>query len=230
MDTSSDDGADIVQLEMNLVALGYDPAGTMTVDDHFDSDTKAVVKAWQRGYGMEVTGAVALGSVVFVRAESTVSGVNVAVGKAVGDGDGILSLAASSEVVVIDVPDGDEAYLVPGLVVNVGSGEGTVTLLRSTVRDGAVVVQAVITPTALLEGVSTGSAVKVTITLSNLDGVLTVPTEALVSRIDGSYAVQVVASDGSNPFVSVELLGVSGSKAAIRGDGIAAGTEVLQPL
>jgi hypothetical protein len=219
-----------MQLEMSLVALGYDPDGTMTVDTRFDSDTKAVVRAWQEGYGIEVTGVVDLGAVVFVGSDITVTGTDVAVGDEVGDGDAILSLSAASQQVVIDVPDGDEAYLVPGLVVKIGSGEGTVTLLRSIERDSAVVVQAVITPTGVIEGASNGSSVKVTIALSNLDGVLLVPTEALVSRIDGSYAVQVQADDGTNSFVAVELLGVSGSSAAIRGDGIEAGAQVLQPV
>ena len=59
---------------------------------------------------------------------------------------------------------------------------------------------------------------------------LLVPTEALVSRLDGSYAVQVVADDGTSTFVDVELLGVSGSAAGVRGEGLTAGSEVLQPV
>ena len=230
LDTSSDDGIDIMQLEMSLVALGYDPDGTMTVDTHFDSDTKAVVKAWQEGYGIEVTGVVDLGSVVFVGADITVTGTDVVVGDEVGDGDAILSLSAASQQVVIDVPDGDEAYLVPGLVVKIGSGEGTVTLLRSIERDGAVVVQAVITPTGEIEGANNGSTVTVTIALQQSRRRAAGADRGLVSRIDGSYAVQVLADDGTSSFVAVELLGVSGSSAAIRGDGIEAGTQVLQPV
>lgn len=230
LDTSSEDGIDVLQLEMDLTALGYDPDSRMTIDTEFDSDTKAVVKAWQAGYGMEVTGSVALGSVVFVGGETTVAGVAVAVGDEVGDGDSILSLSAASQQVVIDVPDGAEAYMVPGLSVKVGSGDGTVTLLRSLERDGSVVVQAVITPAAAIEGADNGSSVKVTVTTTSLDGVLLVPTEALVSRLDGSYAVQVVADDGTSTFVDVELLGVSGSAAGVRGEGLTAGSEVLQPV
>jgi hypothetical protein len=229
LDADSEDGNDILQLEMNLVALGYDPDGTMTVDATYDSDTTAVVEAWQAGYGMEVTGAVALGSVVFVPT-STVSQVDVSVGDEVGEGDEVLALSSSSQQVVIDVPDGDEAALVPGLVVKIGGGEGTVTLLRSITRDGSVVVQAVITPSAPVEGVGNGQAITVTVTLGNLDGVLTVPAEALVSRIDGSYALQVVGADGTTSFVDVELLGIAGSQVAVRGEGLSDGTEVLQPL
>lgn len=230
LSTDSDDGIDVLQLEMSLVALGYDPDGTMTVDTTFDRDTAAVVEAWQTGYGMEVTGEVPLGSVVFVGAATTVTEVSAAVGDSVSDGDEMLALSATSQQVVIDVPDGDEAFLVPGLGVQLGSGDGTVTLLRSIDRDGAVVVQAVITPNAPIENATNGQAVNVTVTVTSLDGVLTVPTEALVSRIDGSYAVQVELDDGSRSFLAVDVLGVAGSIAAVRGDGLAAGATVLQPV
>ncbi len=230
LSTDSDDGIDIMQLEMSLVALGYDPAATMTVDTTFDDDTEAVVEAWQAGYGMEVTGEVPLGSVVFVGAATTVTEVTAAVGDSVSDGDEVLALSATSQQVVIDVPEGDEASLVPGLGVRLGSSDGTVTLLRSIDRDGAVVVQAVITPDAPIENATNGQAITVTVTLTSLDSVLTVPTEALVSRIDGSYALQVVLDDGSSSFLAVDVLGVAGSVAAVRGDGLAAGATVLQPV
>ena len=58
---------------------------------------------------------------------------------------------------------------------------------------------------------------------------LLAPAEALVSRLDGSYAVQVQVSDGVTKWVTVELLGVSGANVAIRGDGVSQGTVVLLP-
>lgn len=230
LSTESDNGTDILQLEMSLVALGYDPDATMTIDTSFDNDTEAVVEAWQAGYGIEVTGAVALGSVVFVGTQATVSSVQAASGDRVGDGDAVLALSTDSQQVVIDVPDGDEEHLVPGLIVGLDSGEGTITLLRSVERDGVVVVQAVITPTAPIEGANAGQSIDVRVSVADMNGVLTVPTEALVSRIDGSYALQVVADDGTDSFVAVEVLGVAGATAAVRGEGVTAGMSVLQPL
>jgi peptidoglycan hydrolase-like protein with peptidoglycan-binding domain len=230
LDTSSDDGIDVLQLEEALVALGYDPDGTMKVDTHFTGVTKQVVMDWQAGYGMEQTGEVALGSVAFVEATTIVAAVNVAVGDSVADGDTVLSLASSAQQVVIDVPDGAEAYLTPGLEVTVEGAAATVTLLRSVDRAGEVFVQAVITPNELIADVEIGSTVRVRVTATTISGGLLVPTEALVSRIDGTYALQVLAGDESESFVTVELLGVAGSKAAISGEGIAEGTRVLQPV
>ena len=42
----SDAGADIRQLEENLVALGFDPTGTVTADETFSTTTAAIVEAW----------------------------------------------------------------------------------------------------------------------------------------------------------------------------------------
>ena len=114
-----------------LVALGYDPALKVTVDNHFDSATRTMVKAWQTGLGVEQTGTVTLGSVVFLPSSTTVSAVDQAVGDTVGDGDTVLTLAAPTQEVLVDVPAGDESKVVPGLAVQIGDVQGTVSRLRS---------------------------------------------------------------------------------------------------
>jgi peptidoglycan hydrolase-like protein with peptidoglycan-binding domain len=223
------DGPDVQQLELSLVALGYDRANTMKVDGHFDSNTKAAVQRWQAGYGLTVTGSVTLGSVVFLPSPSVVSAEQTKIGAAVGEGDKILSLAASNQDVVINVPTGDETFVVPGFAVKVGNVDGTVSLLRSATQKGVAVVEAVITPAAPLAGVANGATVKVTIQHDGLTGVLLAPAAALASRLDGSYAVQVVGGNGAASWVPVEVLATANGSIAIRGAGIAEGTKVLQP-
>ena len=230
LSTTSDDGADIAQLEAGLVALGYDPDHKVTIDDHFDSATRTMVKAWQEGLGVETTGTVTLGSVVFLPSSATVGEVAQAVGDTVGDGDTMLTLAAPSQEVIIDVPAGDEAQVVPGLELQIGNVPGTVSRLRSANRDGSVVVEAVITPATPIENATNGSSVKVALTLQNEAGVLIAPAEALVSRLDGTYAVQLQTPDDTAKWLTVELLGVSGGNVAIRGAGLTEGTVVLLPL
>jgi hypothetical protein len=230
LSTTSDDGADIAQLEASLVALGYDPDHKVTIDDQFDSATRTMVKAWQQGLGVETTGTVTLGSVVFLPSSATVSDVAQAVGDTVGDGDTMLTLATPSQEVVIDVPTGDEAQVIPGLQVRIGNTQGTVSRLRSANRDGSVVVEAVITPATPIDNATNGSSVKVGLTLQNESGVLIAPAEALVSRLDGTYAVQLQTSDSTAKWLTVELLGVSGGNVAVRGAGLTEGTVVLLPL
>ena len=45
-----DDGADVRQLEENLVALGFAP-DEMVVDEEFDADTTTAIRAWQESAG-----------------------------------------------------------------------------------------------------------------------------------------------------------------------------------
>jgi hypothetical protein len=178
---------------------------------------------------VEATGVVTLGSVVFLPASTTVSAVARVVGDTVGDGDTVLSLATPTQEVLIDVPAGDEAQVVPGLAVKIGQVQGSVSRLRSADRNGSVIVEAVITPATAIDSAGNGSAVKVTITLAHNSGVLIAPAEALVSRLDGTYAVEEQTADGSTKWLTVELLGVSGGNIAIRGDGLSEGTVLLLP-
>jgi peptidoglycan hydrolase-like protein with peptidoglycan-binding domain len=230
MSTASADGADIAQLEASLVALGYDPDQKVTVDNHFDSATRTMVKAWQNGLGVETTGKVTLGSVVFLPSATTVSTVTHVVGDTVGDGDTMMTLASPTQAVIIDVPAGDEARVVPGLSVGIGNVQGAVSRLRSANRNGSVVVEAVITPATPIANASNGTAVKVKLTLQDQAGVLIAPAEALVSRLDGTYAVQRQTTDGTTKWLTVELLGVSGGNIAIRGTDLTEGTVLLLPV
>lgn len=73
LSTSSDDGADILQLQANLVALGNDPDGQLEVDGDFGSVTARAVERWQEDLGMEPTGEVDLGAVAFVAGPAAVT-------------------------------------------------------------------------------------------------------------------------------------------------------------
>jgi hypothetical protein len=88
---------------------------------------------------------------------------------------------------------------------------------------------AVVTPAAAIAGAGNGSSVKVTITLTDNTGVLIAPAEALVSRLDGTYAVQEKTADGVTKWLTVELLGVSGGNVAIRGADVNEGTTLMLP-
>lgn len=228
LSTSSADGADVLQLESNLRALGFDPDAAMTIDDEFDSDTKAAVERWQAALGVEVTGEVALGTVVFLPTATTVTSTSVAIGDEVGDGSSIVSLEGTTQQVVIDVPTEDQPYVLPGTAVVVAGTPATVESLRSADESGTIAVQAIISPSAHVDAAD-GSAVKVQLTIEQATGVLLVPADALLSKLDGTYALQTAATDGAHEFVTVELLGVSNGKAGVRGDGLADGDTVWVP-
>ena len=74
-----DEGVDVMQLEQALVDLGYDPDGTVTVDETFTGNTEAMVERWQEDIGADVDGIVHLGSVVFIDDASRVGETTYAV-------------------------------------------------------------------------------------------------------------------------------------------------------
>lgn len=79
------EGRDVEQLERNLAALGYSPG---TVDDDFTWETAEAVRDWQEAHGLEATGEVELGRVVFARGPQRVTALEAALGEALGGGAG----------------------------------------------------------------------------------------------------------------------------------------------
>jgi hypothetical protein len=77
------DGRDVRELERGLARLGFDPG---TVDDHYDATTAAAVRAWQGDRGLQKTGSVELGRVVFLPGARRVTDVKVSLGSAAGGG------------------------------------------------------------------------------------------------------------------------------------------------
>jgi peptidoglycan hydrolase-like protein with peptidoglycan-binding domain len=75
------DGPDVGQLNVNLVALGFDPYGAITENSHFSEATAAAVRRWQKAEGLPQTGEVELGRVVFEPSARRVTAVHVAVGE-----------------------------------------------------------------------------------------------------------------------------------------------------
>lgn len=225
-----DDGADVAQLEAALTALGYSDGGELTVDEAWDSHTTAAVKVWQTGLGLDATGDVPLGYVVFVPADTTVTAINTSVGEKVADGDAVLRLATPSQQVVASVPAELRPVVAPGLSVEVSGVAATVTRLGSTTgSDGTVGVVAYITPSGPIAAAD-GSSVSARFTVTDAAGVLLVPVDAVTSRIDGSYAVLALDDTGrSGTWVPIEVHGVANGKVAASGDGLHDGLIVALP-
>ena len=68
-----DVGADVRQLETNLVQLGFDPDRVVTIDNEYTSATADMVAAWEESLGLEATGRVSRSRVVVLGGPSTIS-------------------------------------------------------------------------------------------------------------------------------------------------------------
>jgi peptidoglycan hydrolase-like protein with peptidoglycan-binding domain len=96
-------GVDVLQLETALLALGFDPDGLLTVDGEFTGRTESMVEDWQESLGVEETGRVELGSVVFIPEPTQIIGVEVVTGDVVTDGRVVVDLAGDEPMTGLDV-------------------------------------------------------------------------------------------------------------------------------
>jgi len=62
-DAGMSDGADVAQLTRDLIAFGY--GAGLTQSNHYSSATAAAVQRWQSALGLQATGEIPLGGVVF---------------------------------------------------------------------------------------------------------------------------------------------------------------------
>ncbi len=94
--TASDtSGRDILELNRNLVALGYDPDG-IVVDDTWQAATTAGVEALQVALGETESGSLSLGRVVFLPGDQLVSTLDATVGSTGSSGNGNSSPGTSA--------------------------------------------------------------------------------------------------------------------------------------
>ena len=87
------EGPDVLQLEEALVHMGFDPDESITVDGVFTSATENLVEDWEESLGVDVDGALPLGSVIFIAGPTIVTVVDVEVGDVIGNGQAVLALA-----------------------------------------------------------------------------------------------------------------------------------------
>ncbi len=244
------DGRDVRQLERNLVAMGYGTK-SIKVDRHFGAATERAVKAWQRDLGVDDTGAVELGRVVFLPGQRRVASLEVALGDTVQSGQAILtttsarqevtvavetteqSLFAVGDSVTVELPDGSE---VPGTIASIGTvatSSSDSSEQQQQQQGDQAASDATVDVTVTLDGragVDLDQApVDVEVTSESAENVLAVPVTALVALLGGGYAVEVVDSPERTHLVRVEPGLYAEGYVEVTGEGIDEGTQVVVP-
>lgn len=203
------EGPDVFELESNLVALGYDPDNTVTVDETFTYNTELMVQRWQEAIGVEITGTVEADAGV-VAASPMVLLSSPDVGDQANAAP--LELAPPSDMVVtvpVAVADADEWELgdeATVLLADESSFDAVVTVVGTEITaddDGRtldVTLEPVGSPPDLFDG-----AVTVTTIGEEVRGATVVPTRALVALAEGGFAVEVVDAAGNSTLVGIEI-------------------------
>jgi hypothetical protein len=238
-------GADVAQLNHDLVTLRYlDRSEVDLAWDEFSWATEAAVEKLQEHLGVDQTGKLPLGDVVFLPTPARVTTLRAGLGApASGPVLQASSMARTvrvaldpdlqSEVragnrVTITLPNGSTT---PGRVTSVGK-VATVSSNNSGGSDSGPTVPLQIRPT---DPSATGSLdqalVEVTITDQTVHNVLAVPVYALLARAGGGYSVEVVASDGTHDLVPVRLglFDDAAGRVQVSGSGLAVGQRVVVP-
>ena len=202
-----DDGADVAQLEANLVALAFADGDDLAVDEHFDAGTAAAVEAWQETLGVDPTGRVELGDIVFASAPATVAASHAAVGDPVSPGAHVLDITGDTVLAVGDLParlrDQVEEGSPTEITLADGSAvSGTVRSVASetTRPEGADVTESTVELTVQLDATDStaaraGADAALAVTTATRSDVLTVPVAAIVDGGDGRAAVRIPEDD-----------------------------------
>lgn len=235
------EGDDVEQFEANLAALGY--VG-FDVDEDFTANTAAAVERWQEDRGLEETGVVALGSVVFAPGRIRVDSVSAEEGSATAPGQAVLSFTGTSKAVTVEIDTEDQRLAKKGgeVTVELPNGES----VKGVISDVTTVVRPAEDPNAedetkvevtvdipgkkaqKLAAPFALASVNVTFTVDQRKDVLTVPVAALLALQEGGFGLEVVEG-GTASYVPVETGLFADGKVEVSGEGISRGTVVGMP-
>ncbi len=78
------DGADVLELNRDLVSMGFDPNHEITVNNSWQTGTTDAVERWQGSLGQTETGTISLGQVVFLPGTQRINSVDAVLGSTGG--------------------------------------------------------------------------------------------------------------------------------------------------
>lgn len=229
-------GADVLQLERNLEAMGHAPK-KLEVDRDWDKWTTKAVKRWQKAIGAKRDGRLDGSDVAFLPGAIRVSDAAAELGTVVAPGTPVLDATTAARVVTLDLSASRQDLVAPGQAVTVELPDGSLVAgtvrevgrVASTAQDGTTTVPVTIDvddPSAL--PALDAAPVAVHVTTERREDVLVVPVNALVALLEGGYAVEVIEDhDGSRRYVGVETGLFQDGYVEVEGQGLEVGDTVV---
>lgn len=214
-----EEGPDVEQLEQALADMRLPGYEDMTIDEDFTRVTEDLVEEWQNRLGVEETGVIDMGFVVFIEAPIRISSVNVIEGQTISAQAAAFTITGQDQEIVsnldpadaeivnrldrveVELPDG---RVTPGAVAEVARVATRLTNPQ-TGAPGDPTIEVII---VLLDGEASArfdaAPVDWTITKEVTPNALVVPASALIATVDGGFSVEVV-QEGATTLVPVEV-------------------------
>jgi hypothetical protein len=245
---SATSGADVGNLNYDLVALGYlSSADIASEPDDFTAYTKAAVEELQATLGVTQNGTLALGQVVFLPSAARITGVgqNTVVGGPAQPGSQILTASSTSRVVTIDLDADQQGDVATGDKVTITLPDnqtttGTVTSVGTVATtpsdngngDSSPTITVLVTPDDPgATGTLDQAPVEVSITAASAKNAFIVPVDALLPLASGGYALEVVGAKGVHSLepVTLGLFDDADELVQVSGPGLFAGQRIVIP-
>lgn len=234
-------GADVQHLNAALVALGYAREVDLSpTSDEFGWRTRLAVEELQDDLGVEQTGTLALGTVVFQPTTLRITGVSGTLGAPAGPG-ALLTATSTRHQVTIQLDAAQQSEARRGDPVTITLPDGTTSPGRvSSVGKVASTASGSSTPTIevrvrLLHQAAAGrldqAPVGVQIITARVKNALAVPVNALLALAGGGYAVEVVSPGGAHRLVPVSLglFDDADGLVQVSGSALRAGQQIVVP-
>jgi Putative peptidoglycan binding domain len=210
-------GADVEQLNVNLVVLGYATGSALDpTSDYFSAATKRALERLQAALGAKQTGQLELGRAVFLPGAARITKVMATLGASAQPGTIVAEASSTRPQVAVDLDATQQASVKVGdrVVITLPNGRAARGVVTSVGRvadsakgsSGSATVPVRIAPRnpKAIRSLDRAS-VQVAITTGRVRRALVVPVTALLALAGGGYAVETVDADGVHRLVRVKL-------------------------
>lgn len=232
-ESGMENGRDVLQLEQNLAVFGF---FARQPDQHFDWATVEAIRKWQKSVGIEATGSIEEGRIVFVPDPVRIAGHAVKPGDPAGAA--VVSVTGTQKQVTAFVSPDLRSAVQPGGKVQVTLPDGTVTAgtvsgigtpVEKETSSGSRSLKLPVTVT--LDDSAAADAysdvqVELEVSRTLQEDALLVPILALLAQSGGGHAVDV-QRDSEIERVPVEVSAIADGTVAVVSEKVSAGDAVV---